>query len=255
MNFLAAATYAQLAASLVLFGTALFPLYAGGAVPTRVWRWSAVAALASSLVATVLHTGALCATPVQLAATGIGRVWYTQIALAGALALATTMWARWIVIALSALNLALFALVGHANAIAGWTGAGVAALHLLAAGGWIGGIVALGLALRAAPAVDMVRRFSRVGMVFVVTLAITGAAGLFQITGAATPMAAFSYGLIAWGKVALFAVALGLAAFNRAHATPRGAWRTLTLSIALELLVLGAALTLAVALAATDPQT
>jgi putative copper resistance protein D len=251
---LAMAAYGHLAASLVLFGAALFRVYGGASAPQRVLLWSAAAALVFGIAATALHLQAFEATPSQMLNTGLGRIWFAQCGLATALAALTARkGAPGAIAALAAFNLALFGLVGHANAIAGWTGAATEALHLLAAGGWIGGLVALLLRLRTAPSVEMVRRFSRAGLGFVLVLAASGSATLFQITGAPLPMIAFDYGLIAWGKVTLFACTLALAAFNSAVATPRGAWRALTVSIVLELAVLGGALTLAVRLAGTEP--
>lgn len=254
MTLVAVAAYGHLAASLVLFGGALFEVYGGASAPRRVLLWSAAAALVFGIAATALHVPAFEATPSQMLSTGIGRIWFAQCGLATVLAaLALRKSAPSGIAVVAGLNLALFGLVGHANAIAGWTGAATEALHLLAAGGWIGGLVALLLRLRAAPSAETVRRFSRAGLAFVLVLAVSGSATLFQITGAPLPMAAFEYGLIAWGKVTLFAGALALAAFNGLVATPRGAWRALAISIALELTVLGGALALAVRLAGTEP--
>lgn len=250
---LAIATYAHIAASFVLFGAALFPLYARVAPPKRVLRWSALAAFIFGVCATALHAIAFETTLPNLMLTGIGRVWFAQCGLAVALVLGSTRLPRIAFAMIAGINVALFAFIGHANAIAGWPGAGVEALHLLAAGGWIGGLVALVLSLRQTPSAETVRRFSWAGMVFVVVLAASGVATLFQITGAPLPMTAFSYGLLAWAKVSAFAIAAGLASFNRVVATPRNAWRALAISIALELVVLSAALALAVRFASTEP--
>lgn len=254
MTALAAASYLQLAASLVLFGAALFPAYAKSAVPWRVLRWSAAAALLFGVAAVLLQSQRLDATLAQLMLTGIGRVWAAQIALAAVLCVAATMRARIAAIAaIAALNVTLFALVGHANAIAGWPGAAVEALHLLAAGGWIGGLVALLLALRAEASPELAQRFSAAGLCFVLVIGVTGAATLWQITGAALPMTAFGYGRLVSGKIALFAAALALAAFNRIYATPRSAWGALRNSVAVEVTLLAFVIALAVALAGTEP--
>lgn len=255
MTVLAAAIYAQLATSLVLFGAALFPFYSGAPMPWRVLRASAMAALTFGLIATALHMAALQATLAELADTGIGRVWFAQIALAGAALLGTLLRVRIGVVPLAAIQLALFGLVGHANAIAGWNGAALQALHLLAAGGWIGGLVALMLALRAAPSPALVKRFSAAGTVFVLALSATGAATLYLISGAPLPMLDFHYGQLAALKVTLFAAALLLAAFNRFYATPRDSWTQLRRSIAFEIALLAFVIAVAVALSGTEPLT
>jgi putative copper resistance protein D len=158
-----------------------------------------------------------------------------------------------VVVAIAALNVAAFALIGHANAIAGLRGAAVQAVHLLAAGAWAGGLAALLLALRAAPSLALAQRFSRVGLVCVVTLAATGAYALYVNTGLPLPMLYYAYGRLADLKIKLFAGALALAGFNRFYAAPRGAWRLLVASVTFELALLALVIAVAANLGNTEP--
>lgn len=256
MTALDAATYLWLSASLTLFGAALFPLYAGAAAAGRrtLLRALSIVGFASGIAAVSLHLSALGAPITDILASGIGRVWFVQILIGIALCALAWMHGRpaWAA-AVGALNVAAFALVGHANAIAGLMGAGAQALHLLAAGAWVGGLAALALALRSNPSLDLVLRFSRVGLACVLTLAATGAYVLFVNTGDALPMAHYAYGRWVSTKIALFATALAIAAFNRIVVTPRGAWRLLAWTIAGELALLALVIAAAVALARTEP--
>lgn len=257
MSWVNAATFVWLGASLVLFGAALFPFYAGKAgtaAHVTLMRWCALAALTFGALAIALRTSSLGATPLQMFETGIGRTWLAQSVCAVALVALTWRTSRAGVIAgVAAFQVLGFALVGHANAIAGLTGAGVQALHLLAAGAWIGGLAGLTLGLRETPSAEMAKRFSIVGFVCVLTLAVTGAYVLFVNTGIPLPMKYYAYGRLADLKIKLFAGAVVLAGFNRFFATPRGAWRTMIGLIAGELAVLALVVAAAIGLAGTEP--
>ncbi|MEQ1864651.1 MAG: CopD family protein, partial [Micropepsaceae bacterium] len=104
------------------------------------------------------------------------------------------------------------------------------ALHVLAAGTWLGGIAALLMLLAAAraggsteeqTAVTALKRFSPVGYAVVATLLATGIANsLFMLSSFAELIEA-PYGRVLLVKLALFAAMLGLAANNRFILTPR----------------------------------
>jgi putative copper resistance protein D len=255
MNALGVADFAHVMTSLVLFGLAAFPFYAGDAGATTRARWMtacAWGAMISGAAAMALHAETMGVDLLALAQAGIGRVWVVQIVLALVLALGSRAPA-WLVALLAGLNAALFALIGHANAIAGWVGASAQAVHLITAGGWAGGIIALTFALRENPSAELVQRFSRVGLISVVLLALSGVLVLNLNTGAPLPMTYARYGQLALLKIALFAAALALAALNRFYSTPRGAWALLRRVIVGEFALVATIVAVAIALAGTEP--
>lgn len=171
--------------------------------------------------------------------TVFGRVWMVHILLAIAL-LAVMVRPRpardRLMLVLSGLFLASIALTGHSALPGG--GAGILhrladAAHLLAAGWWIGGLLALAMAARrlGARAGSVLHRFSGVGYGAVAAIVLTG---LFKSAIlVATLKAAVStpYGLTLLLKVALFLGMVALALSNRFWITPgldrggdRGAW-------------------------------
>ncbi|MEZ5970392.1 MAG: CopD family protein [Hyphomonadaceae bacterium] len=248
-----AVTWLWIAFGLVLFGASVFPFYGGAtgaAQRLRVIPFAALGMLVFGTLAVIGRAMTFGAAPQQLLVTSIGRIWMVQIVVGVvSVALASRRRRDTRISALATINICGFALAGHANAISGWLGAAVQAVHLLAAGAWIGGLVALLFALREQPSAASVRRFSRVGIICVVLLAVSGACMLFINTGAWLPITYMAYGKLAAVKITLFAVALALAVFNRFYATTRGAWSLLIRAIGAELgilaLILGAAVTLA----------
>ncbi len=141
--------------------------------------------------------------------------------------------------------------LGHAAQL----GAGLATLeilHVVAAGIWFGSLIPLLLCLRLLPAGDAaqtLRSFSRIGVLAVLTLAGTGLAQGVVLAGGAGGLIHTTYGHVALIKLALFALALGLAACNNLILTPRLARSTSTskplrVSIANEAMI-GVAIVLA----------
>ena len=135
--------------------------------------------------------------------------------------------------ALSGGVLATMAWMGHAAATPGVDGyihLGADVAHLLAAGAWLGALPPLALMLvRAArartPAVAVIaarttQQFSRVGLVCVGVLLLTGGVNAWYLVG--TPAALFGtrYGQLLLLKLALFALMLVLAAGNRLRLMP-----------------------------------
>jgi len=153
--------------------------------------------------------------------------------LAAALAFASaTAASRAIALGSAAALLASLAWSGHAAGTVGPKGPlhlAADALHLLAAGAWIGGLVPLALVLAsarhdgqwAAVAAKIVRRFSVMGMVSVATLVATGAVNAWFLVGSWRALTGTSYGRLLLVKLGLFAALLALAAVNRLHLTPR----------------------------------
>jgi putative copper resistance protein D len=130
--------------------------------------------------------------------------------------------------ALSALLLASLAATGHGAAEQGTDRAwhlAFDALHLLAAGAWLGALPWLAVALRAgvdpAFAGRAARRFSTLGIACVATLVVTGTANAWYTVGDVPSLFGTGYGRLLLAKLGLFAAMLALAAANRFRWTPR----------------------------------
>jgi len=164
------ARFLHFAAVMALFGLALFPLYsypASGNPPlARLSRWlhtalwcAAFLALASALAWGWLVIAAMTGTMTAgtdslltvLRETGFGQVWVARLALvAGILTLmrrrSNEQYPDWTIMLLAALLLASLALVGHTQTNDGvlWVvHMSADGAHLLAAGAWSGGLLAL----------------------------------------------------------------------------------------------------------------
>jgi putative copper resistance protein D len=178
----------------------------------------------------------------------------------------TSRLSLWIATALAAFLLAAIASTGHAAGTPGLAGAvhlSADALHLLAAGAWIGGLLPLGLILVTAYSegesgwVPIARtatlRFSRLGIASVGTLLATGVVNTWILAGSVPALIGTDYGHLLLIKIALFAMMMALAAINRLRLTPllsnesaplqRGALRRLarnaTAELALGLAIFG----------------
>jgi len=123
---------------------------------------------------------------------------------------------------------------GHAGATPGVAGEfplAADALHLLAAGAWLGGLAPLAMLLAAAwrgkeprwaiVTAIAVRRFSLLGVISVSTLLASGIANSRYEVGTFNNLFATSYGQLVLIKIGLFAAMLGVAAINRFYLTPR----------------------------------
>ncbi|MDH0684790.1 copper homeostasis membrane protein CopD [Achromobacter animicus] len=101
--------------------------------------------------------------------------------------------------------------------------------HLLAAGAWVGALLAFLLISRPATTpsgVALLSRasngFARIGTAIVLSLTVTGAVNYWLIVGPSLPeMSLTSYGGLLVAKLALFCMMLVLAAANRFHLSPR----------------------------------
>jgi copper transport protein len=137
--------------------------------------------------------------------------------------------ARAVAAAASAVAIAALSAGGHAAAVQpAWWGVGVDALHLLAAGLWAGGILALTTVRppggwRGEPARALLARFSPVAVwAFVATVGFGSLRSAQELTGVGD-LAATSYGQVLVGKVAAVALMLPLSlrAWRRRDARPR----------------------------------
>jgi len=185
-----------------------------------------------------------------LGQTSFGHVWVLRGLLCiGALAMASNARAS---ATLSGLQLALLGLSGHAFARGGRLGAASEALHLLAAGAWVGGVLALAL-LERRDLSESAARFSKPGYAIASLAPAAGIAVLALVAGRIVPGVATDYGKLAAAKLGLFVVLLALAVANRFYALPRGNITALRLGILAELVVMAALSLTAATLAATSP--
>lgn len=261
---------AHLAALLSLFGTLLFAVLVAPAglraVPeavaqpvrgrlTRQARVSLLLALALGIAwfAAEAHAIAAPASREWLAAlpsvaldTRFGRVFALRLVLL----LATLKLLRpapIVASVLAGLALGLQPAFGHAEAPGGGTGAllaGSEALHLLAAGAWLGGLLPLLACIAGLPppqAASACRRFTPLGLASAGAIALTAFLQAGQLVGSVPALVGTGYGRVALLKLGLFVVALGLAALNRLRFTdrltgsgPQRARRHLRLSVGVE---------------------
>ncbi|MFH7593929.1 copper resistance protein CopC [Streptomyces racemochromogenes] len=90
-------------------------------------------------------------------------------------------------------------------------------LHLLAVAAWLGGLIALLVALRKVPDIERaaVQRFSRVAFISVLVLAVTGVYQSWRQLGSWSALTGTSYGRLLLIKVGLVAVLVGIAYLSR----------------------------------------
>jgi copper resistance protein D len=251
------ARFLHFAAVMALFGLALFPLYsypASGFSPlARLSRWlrtakwcAAILALASALAwgwfTIAAMTGTMTAAGADslltvLRETSFGQVWVARLALVAGLL--TVMRRRsneqpdWTIMLLAALLLVSLALVGHTHTSDGmlWVvHIGADGAHLLAAGAWLGGLLALAYLLllaRRCPsaehtthAISALARFSGMGYTVVAALVGSGLVNAWVLVASPERLITTPYGQLLLVKVCLFAGMLALAAQNRFRLVP-----------------------------------
>ncbi|HEX4111227.1 MAG TPA: CopD family protein, partial [Stellaceae bacterium] len=148
--------------------------------------------------------------------------------------------ARCIALAASGAACATQAAIGHAAAAGGLALPLVETLHILAAGAWLGGLTPLWFVLASdrPTALAALRRFSRLGMICVVTLAATAPIQGWALIGGIGAWFGTLHGVLALSKAVLFAVLLALAALNYFRLAPAlaktGATTSLRVSIVAE---------------------
>jgi putative copper resistance protein D len=129
-------------------------------------------------------------------------------------------------IGLSAALLMCLAFVGHAAAAPGVSGdvrVAVMAVHLLAAGLWLGGLPSLARAMRqeGPAAARLLRRFGAVALAAVCAILATGVGSSLFVLGMTGGRLGPGYLAVLSAKLALVAALLGLAAVNRFRLTPQ----------------------------------
>jgi putative copper resistance protein D len=234
---------------LVLFGAALFPLYAypgrAGQKSARLdsWLhrsglWAALIALLSSIPWLAFTTANMAGTPSAAADwesvqsvlhdTAFGHVWLARLVLVsltvGFIALrrgaAGHRRGRVLLALLTASLLGSLAGIGHTQQSEGAGGVirvGADALHLLAAGAWIGGLLALVhiLAADEEEVEQVLMGFSGMGYVTVAVLVASGLLNGWYLVGSLAGLVGTSYGQLLILKLCLFAGMLCLAVTNR----------------------------------------
>ncbi len=176
--------------------------------------------------------------------TFFGKVWISRIALGTALGVALSMrrgramagawFAGKLELALAALYLGTLSLVGHSvggSGLARDGHVGFDAVHLLAAGAWLGALPGLALLLALAwraqigrtsvIAAAATRRFSVLGICCVGLLVASGIANAWHLVGIPIALVDTHFGRLLLAKSALFAAMVALAAHNRLRIAPR----------------------------------
>jgi copper resistance protein D len=156
------------------------------------------------------------------------------IILAACLAFDRLPLADWLALPAALGLTAAIAWTGHAGSTPGEMGSlhlSADVLHLIAAAGWIGGLVPLIFLLAAvrryqaiawaAFAREAAMRFSALGIASVTTLLATGTVNAWILVGSFHALAVTEYGRLLMLKLVVFAVMLVLAAVNRLWLTPR----------------------------------
>jgi len=252
---LVAARFLQFAAVTALFGLALFPLYS---YPSRLrerpaglgrWllkalRWAAALALLSNLLWGLFTVANMAGTLEAVAdrdtllsivlETGFGQVWAARFAVAVMLvALLAGRSRNWIILPVAATLLASLAFVGHTQISDGllhFIHVSADGIHLLAAGAWLGGLLALGHLLmvtrqgptpeHTADATAALVRFSGMGYIAVVALIASGLINAWVLVGSVAKLATTLYGQLLLVKISLLVGMLVLAALNRFRLIP-----------------------------------
>ena len=206
--------------------------------------WASVIALATACLWLSLEAASMAddwsaatdpgAVEAVLTDTAFGRAWIARLVLAAALVVAAVVAqrGRWTAIAvLSGLMLASLALVGHAAMQTGLLGLAHRAnhaLHLLAAGAWIGGLLPFVMCLDATArnavrrdAVAAMMSFSFWGHFVVAAIVATGIVNIALTSGHAPLPPTTPYRALLDVKIALVALMIGLAVVNRYVVVPR----------------------------------
>lgn len=161
--------------------------------------------------------------------TAFGRAWSVHLVLALVVCVAALIIraaaGRWFLLASTTLLVASLGFIGHAAMEPGWVGILHSlnhAVHLLAAGAWLGGLIPLAALLTARQAglpsgevATALRRFSGYATVAVVIVLVSGAVNVAMIAGKAGKLVASFYGEVLTVKLVLIAVLIIQAIANR----------------------------------------
>ena len=211
------------------------------ALSGTLWLLLQASVMSGRSISDVLHSGVL---RTVLLRTQAGHDWLARTALLVLLALTLT-WMHQrhhppsrapLIVAFVFASAALSALVwtGHAGAARGARGAveqTVDAVHLLAAGIWLGGLGPLVLLLKAARRAEHERwlvvaqcattRFSTLGILSIAGLLGTGIVNSWFLVGSLAALSSTAYGCCLLFKLGLFGITVAVATVNRTRLVPR----------------------------------
>ncbi len=224
----------HLAALMSAFGTLLFAL---AVAPAGLRQGLTRFAAASALTAVGFGVGWFLSQAIAIAGgpepaavlavaseTRFGQILMLRLLLLGS-ALISMRHHGIIALALLTLALGLQSLIGHAGASDSvWVLAPAEALHLLAGGAWLGALGPLWFTLKVLPPRDgrmACEHFSPIGLAAVLLIAGTAVVQAVPLVGSLPGLIGTGYGQAALGKLALFMIMLGLAAWNRLSLTDR----------------------------------
>ncbi len=134
---------------------------------------------------------------------------------------------RWIAMVLSGAGLAMQGALGHAGAAEGNGAGGLIAseaVHLLAAGAWLGSLLPMLCCLRTLPPHEgrlAAERFSPIGIMSVLAIGTTAFVQAMSLIGGFPALIGTDYGRAALVKLGLFVAMLMLALWNRLSLTDR----------------------------------
>ncbi len=224
--------------------------------PLRIAVWGLVASIASGVAWLAIEAAIMSGMPLENAVNGatvglvlsetlFGRVWLLRAAVGIGLGALLTA----IIMARgdrrgSRLTMSAAVLAGVYLASLAWAGHAAAgppaerslhltsdAVHLLAAGAWLGALPGLAYLLGRAQrtsgapsantAADLARRFSALGILSVGALLASGLANTWYLVGDVPALVGTDYGRLLLAKLALFAAMITLALVNRLRLTPR----------------------------------
>lgn len=209
-------------------------------IQARLTKLYWVLALATHLAALIFQARLVNATDAQeilafVAGTRYGNVWFGRLALLCLLVLLCRLASGKAAAAflLSAAHLSTLSLSGHAAAAEGSALAlqtGADALHLLATGLWLGGLVPLALLLSRTRAADddkafavlqtCVQRFSNRALLCVILIVITGSINAWNLVGGFPQLFGTEYGRLLSVKLILLVPLLAIAAWNLRRLKP-----------------------------------
>lgn len=263
-----AMTLARLLAFLgmiVLVGVLLFGTRSAAPQRARpLARWAAAVAVVGTLLAFGLYGAQVIggglsdavspAVWADIAGTRTGRALLIRAAGLAAVGVLVVMWQRraqrwWLVGAASSLAVAVVAtsVSGHASALSPQAVyVANSALHLVAVGAWVGGLLMLAVAGRAwfdEPSSEpLVRRFSTVALVAVPVMVVTGVVQAAGLIGGFDDLTASAWGRILLVKVTLVLVLVVLGGVGRwllQHDGPPSLRRGVMVEAGIGLLVIG----------------
>jgi len=195
-----------------------------------------------------------------LTQTQLGQILVAQIVLVALVALLG--WAilgrvtAAIVLGMAAAAAGLTGLMGHSGLHAGHTSASVSlVIHLLAAGVWVGGLIAVCSHVMRHPddAALAIRRFSTLALVCVIVLAESGLLNASLRVDGVASLITTAYGTLILAKATLLAALIVFGWRQRRRVVPTGDRVSLVRFAGYEVLLMGIALGVSVALSRTAP--